>query len=186
MLEGLAPGARRVEGDLQVLLHLGLAAELREAARPEGDGDFLVLGPSSGPHDPLSRAVGGASSGVFVCHSREYIPPAFGSALSHSARHRDQKAMQPMWSAVRLGVYGRCGQGCSKGSEGGTEMAEWLEVGLTTGLLLFVFVGYFVSAESAWRDLRSMVTDVLRKRARSSAAVPDAPPVEPEAGVAGG
>ncbi|MGI6352680.1 MAG: hypothetical protein ACOX6M_13430 [Armatimonadota bacterium] len=65
-------------------------------------------------------------------------------------------------------------------------MAEWLEVGLTTGLLLFVFVGYFVSAESAWRDLRSMVTDVLRKRARSSAAVPDAPPVEPGAGVAGG
>ncbi len=65
-------------------------------------------------------------------------------------------------------------------------MSGWLEVALTTGLLLFVFVGYFASAESAWRDLRSMVTDLLRTTTRSSAAVPDAPPVEPGAGMAGG
>lgn len=50
-------------------------------------------------------------------------------------------------------------------------MAEWLETGLTTGLLLFVLVAYFASAEPAWRDLKSMTMLLLRGKETQSAPV---------------
>lgn len=65
-------------------------------------------------------------------------------------------------------------------------MAQWLEVGLTIWLLLFVFVAYFAAAESAWRDLRGVATLLLRGTESLTVPAPDAPPSDAGAGAARG
>jgi len=36
-------------------------------------------------------------------------------------------------------------------------MSEWLRLSVTVAMLAFVLVGYFTSAETAWRDLRALL-----------------------------